>query len=434
MEFKVSVENTSEINRTVQVIVSREALNERVNGEIGRTAKQANIKGFRPGKAPRTLIEKMYGGAIRDDVLETMWKEGYESAVKQHDLKVVELRDLHVDREDEKADITVKLEVSVVPEPVVKDYRGVSAEAEVEEFVPEMVEAELKDIRRHFAKIEALKDGEAVAEGDYVSFSVTASCEGNEVAELKNDSAFAEIGRTAIGPELTAALQGMKLGEEKDVTVHFPDDHDNKTVAGKDVLEHVKVTAGSRAVLPEMDDELAKKSGIAETAAALKEEVEKTVRKRLERRNQNARYEAVVKAISEKNPFEVPSGMVDEEIRDILFEVRALDPSKQESYRVDVSRFREGLGSAADFRVRRTVILRQIVKQEKIEASDEDCNAWIEREAAESGMDREAFEKNLGIRENKERLNGLVIHDKVMKMLLESATISEKKAEQKSAA
>lgn len=431
-EYSVAVDEVSEVERGVQITVERSAFQRRFDRAVGQAMNQAHIKGFRPGKAPRNLVEKFYGTGIRADIIEEFWRDAFDSVVKERELKVFGISNFQVEgAENASEDLKIIAGLALHPEPKIDNYSGLEFEVEIEPYSEELLEKELKDLQRRLAEPEPVTDREIVADGDFARVTFEVFKDGEEAPVFKSDDAYIEVGSGRSPKELEEGIIGQKIGETRDVKVTFAADHHDKSLAGKETIHRVVVKEINRLKLPEMDDAFAALTGLAETFKDLKDMVEKNVRRSLEARNRNARLEGFVKAVSEVNPFPVPSLMVDEEVRELLFDAGLLNRENEQHRRLAMGGFRDVFGAQAELRLRKRLILGTLIEKEKTEVTDDELSKWIDERAEEYSVDRVTAEKSLGFPRQADRLKQLVAEEKGLTSLLSKSKIKEKTAEKK---
>lgn len=424
-EVKVSVESKSEVERSISIEIPRSIYNEKFERAIRKAAQQARVKGFRPGRAPKAVIQKLYGSQIHQDVLGELVSSAYHDAVETHALKVVGYPDIAIDGQGEgEGNFVVTAGVSVFPEPKIENYMGLEFEVAVDSYSSEMFDEQVQRMREAYADTVPVADRSLAEEGDTALIDYRGTIEGAEFPGSVGQDVHVVLGSGTLAASLEQAMIGQKIGEEREIFVDFSE-QDNPELAGKTALYVVKLKGLFSKELPALDDEFAAKTNLGETIAAFNEKLESLLREDLERRNKGAKEEAYFKTLLEKNTFEVPQAMCDEEIRNFLFEMGLLDPSNQQSRNFDVTAFRETLGEAASFRVRQAVALNAIIQAEDAKAEREDVEAWLEQRAAIEQRSREDVDKAYGFPKNLARLQRLVTRETMLEKLIASAKIKE---------
>lgn len=425
MDVRISVEEASEIERNIQIEIPRGLYDEKFFSLLGKAAKNARIKGFRPGKAPKDLVEKMYGDRIKGDVLGEIIQSAYSDAVSDNDLTIVGQPTFDIKPIEDEQDICAEVQVSLFPEPKIENYFNEAFDVEVDKFDESVIEKEVAGILERFVEFEPLSDKEVVEDNDFVKVDFEGTVDGESFPGSSREDAVLEIGADGLPNEFSDALTGAKLGEVKETNLTFPEEHNDKKLAGKVATYKITLKEILEKKLPEFTDEIAKKTGLGDTVEEVRSAIEKKMSEQIENQNQGLREARLFEVLIEKNSFEVPQVLIDEEIRGILFEFGALDSSKRESFSADVSHFRESLGEGAEKRVRQSIILTQIVAQEGLEVADEELESWLDEQSAKSGMEREDFNTRIRYPQDKARVKSNCARQKMVELLLEKASITE---------
>jgi len=431
MAFKSSVSEKSEVNREISIEIPRAVYQAQFDKLLGQTASQAQLKGFRPGRAPKAMVAKLYGEKIHGDVMSDLVSDAYREALKEHELKVVGYPEIKIDDEDKDKDLTVTAEVSVVPEPEIEGISGLKLKVEVEEFTEEEYERRLSGMAEQFAEMKPLEGEEKAKKGNLATVDFQGTVDGEEFPGSTGENIFVEIGAGRSIKDIEEAIPGMKVGEEKSVPTKLSEESGEEW-AGKDAVYTVTLKTLSEKNVPELDDELAKKTEVAEDLEGLKAYVRNAMEKEIARKNELEREETLIKAIIEKNPFEVPDALVDDEVRNVLFEMGLLNPQDERSYQVDVARFRDNLGEPAGFRVKRSIIMSTLRKKDEMEFKDEEVDQWLDGIAEKEEKSREEINQLYSFPSSVPQLKNIMANEKIVDKLLSEAKIEEVKKEAES--
>jgi len=435
MNTKISVEEKSEATRNIHVEIPRDAYDKRFNSLLGNVAQRSNIKGFRPGRAPKALIAKMYGGAVEQDVLNEFLKAAIRDAVEEHDLRIIGSPRFEPtgEKSEDSGPLKFTAAVDIIPEPTIKDYEGLKLEVEVEkeEVADDDVDQELDGLRERFAETQLVEGRSTIQEGDLVTIDYEGTVEGKSFENSKVEDMVVEIGHESLKDEIDSALRGAELGKEIQVSIALPKEGVDEKVAGKTADYKIVAKSIAEKKLPALDDEFAKKTGAGETLEELRSQIKDGRLRQIKEGNEQERMTKLFEALAEKNQFEIPETLIDEEIRQILFEIGALNQRDEKSYSADVTPYREHLAKGAEFRVRRAIILQRLVDQLEVEASEDDVEAWFSRRAEESGRTVDEMKAAFKPEQNLDSIKNMVAREKITTMLFESATIKEKKKKPK---
>ncbi|MCC6954201.1 MAG: trigger factor [Deltaproteobacteria bacterium] len=439
-EYQVSIEPLSETAKNFRAEVKREIYNKRFDKQLRQMAQSVELKGFRKGKAPLPFVKQMYGDRIHNTLLDTFFREALDRAVTTNSIEMVGIEHVHADffsveggekKEDkEKGDVHFHAHIAILPRPKIDDYRGLSYDVEVESVSEEGFDKVMHGLRDSLGKVEPVEGRTKVQTGDLVVVSYTMEVDGELLRdkdgnERQRDSCT--VGENRWLPELEAGVLDAEIGVEKEIRVSHPEEYADNRRAGKEAIYRLTAEKIFQKILPELDDELAKQTGIAETVDELKTKIRANYEKNVARENRTRHRTALIKVLLEKNAFDVPKIMLDEEIRQMLFEQQILDPKDERSYSIPLDSVRDRFADEATFRVRRGIALRQIAEQEKMdEVEDKDCEGWFSEEAEREGITPQELKTRLRYPQSRDDIEMVVRFDRVMKFLQETAKSSEK--------
>ncbi|HLT31288.1 MAG TPA: trigger factor [Myxococcaceae bacterium] len=397
--MKVQVETLSPIERKLSIEVEPAVVASELDRAYKALAKQVKVPGFRPGKAPRRILEQRFRRQIEDEVAERVIQRAWLEAVEQEKVPAVGSPSVIPGKlPHDGTAYTFEARVEVKPDVEAKDYEGLSLKKLDTEVKDSEVEERLEQLRQSRSTVEDVTDRDVAQKGDLAKVDYEATVDGEPFPGSNRKDATVSIEEGGVAEGNFPQLEGLKVGETREFDAEFPADFGLESVAGK--TAHFKVTLNSLKVrkLPELDDALAKDTGLAETA----EELRKKVREDLERartsENEAAAREDLFKALIDKNPFQVPRSLVDRAI-DMMLEGALRNMSSSgidvRQLNLDFNSLRGELRPRAEQEVRGTLILEAIAKQEKIEATDADVDARIASMATEAGMDPEKLKSTV---------------------------------------
>lgn len=420
--MKVSVEELSTTRRKVAVELDPSDVEEQVERSYRELARSVQLKGFRPGRAPRTILKQLYGKEIDAEVTGKLIEETIPKALEENKLEpvtmpVIEDRELGEDRSFRYTAL-----VEVQPDLELKDYRGIAVTAEAVSVASEDVDRALEQLRVSRATL-VDRDGE-VRRGDVVVADWDMEVDGKEGSQASRQDATLEIADGSLLPELVTGLEGAKAGETRTITANLGDRAPDSSMAGKTATFKVTVKKVQERVLPALDDELAKAVSGLESVDALRADVETKIRARLERDAKAKQHEQIVDALVEANPFDAPESLVEQSVRSLTrFSGAEVPEGESEEAREE----RKGaIEKAAKRQVCADLLLRRIADKESISVTEDDVNAELDERASAIGQDgrvlRAAYEKK-GILDE---IRGDLRRRRTLDFLLESANISGK--------
>ena len=425
LDVNVSVEEKGEISRDITMAIPRGEFDAQFNSRLKRAAVQAQIKGFRAGKAPLNVVRKLYGGQIQSDVMGELIDKAYRQAIEEHSLEVVGRPDFDIAPLEDEKDLQVKVSVELYPRPELADYQGLKVEVEKIEEEEDAVEKQLDRMLDSFSEHKPIEGRTKVENGDIALVVYEATIEEKPFDKSDEKGARIEVGSGQFPEDLEKALIGAELEETREILVKVPDTIADPEVAGKDALYIATVKSLFEKVRPEVSDEFVKEKGLGDTVSEVREKIAESIEAEGKRKREQELETKLFEAIIEKSPFEMPQVLVDEEIRTILFEARLLDPSKQESYQFDMTQFRERLGKGAEFRARRRIVLERVIDKEEIKANKEDVEKWLSEKSEEMDRPKEEVEKLYDFPNSTGRLIEMLVGERALKHLTEAVEVSE---------
>ena len=378
----------SQVGITIEVPADAvDATYERV---LNRLASRAKLEGFRPGRAPRALVEARLGpAAIREEVVETIVPEVIRQALEEKSINPIDNPDVEVVELERGRPAKLKATVSVMPEVKLGDAKALDVATSTVEVTDEMLERRLEDVREPMAEITPV-EREARA-GDLAVIDVEVEAGGEVVPSESRQAMEAELKEGILIPELMAAIIGAKVGETRSATVTFPEDYGEPMLAGKEGTIKATVQGIKEKVLPVLDDALASQlsGGKYETVDAYRASVREQLEESAKSLSAMAREQALVKALVEASTVEVPDALVE---RELASHLDSLDRSlNRQGLRFD--RYLEYLGKTpeqwiaeerpeAEARLKVDLVLDEFAKRENIEPSEDEVNKLIDEQAA----------------------------------------------------
>ena len=391
-----------------------------------------NVPGFRKGKAPRRMIETLYGESIfYDDAFDLIFPDLYREAVEKEDLKVVDRPELSIDQIGRGQDLKVTAEVFVRPDVTLGQYKGVTVEVAPEKVEEADITARIEQDRAKASRVEEILD-RPVENGDTVNLDYAGTVDGVAFEGGTAEGQTLQIGSGSFIPGFEEQMVGMCVAEERDLHVTFPEEYHAKELAGKEAVFHVKVNSISHTEMPELDDDFAADvsdyATFAEYRAAIVKELEEKAAANTRTAIENA---AADKAV-ENAEVDIPAAMVNEELD---YMVRVMEMRmRYQGFTLEQflqmmgqtrQQFADSYRTEAQRRVKMQLVLEAIAKAEGIEATEEELEERIKAQAERMGSeDLEAFRKSL----SEDQLNALreeAVVQKTVSMLADSAVVTE---------
>lgn len=423
------VEKTKNANEVkLEITVEAEKFDEAIKKVYFKSAKYFNIPGFRKGKAPMQIVEKYYGKEIfYEDAFNEVAQDALEEAVEENKLEIVSRPDIEVTQIEKGKDLIFEAIMQTKPEVKLGKYKGIEIKKVEYNVTDEDIEHELGHMQEHNSRLISIED-RPVESGDIATIDFEGFADGKAFEGGKAEGHELEIGSNSFIPGFEDQVIGMKIDEEKDIQVKFPEEYFSKDLAGKDATFKVKVHEIKKKELPELDDEFAKDVSEFDTLKELKESIKEKQQKQNDEKAKYETQEAVIKAVCEDIQVEIPSGMVESEIDNMLKDIEqrlSYQGLKLEQYLQMMGKTEEEMKKEYEPQaidaIKSRLALEAVIKAEKIEATDEEIDEKLKEMAKNYGKENdEEFLKNENVRNY---LKQGLASEKAIDFLVENAKI-----------
>jgi trigger factor len=384
--MKVSVEDQSSVKKVMHIEVPVEDVTRALDDAYKTLKKTAKVKGFRPGKTPRGVLERLYKKDVHADVTGQLIQDAYVDALKETELKVVGSPSVDPPALEPGQAYHFDARVEVQPEIADIDITGLTLKKTRYEASDEEVDLQLTMMQKNLAKREPIDEQRPAQEGDFVQVDYEGFQEGQPFEETrKTDNFVMRLGDAHISEDFDKGIEGMNAGEEKEITTTFADDYFNKKLAGQTVDFKVKLNEIRKEVLPEIDDELAKQLGPFSTLDEVKDKIRENLTQGYDKRTEQELNEQIFSQILDRTEFEVPDVMVQYELDGIIADAeRSFSYHNKTFEEAGISResLSEKYRETAVKQVQRQLLLGKVIQQEKMELADEDLEKGFEEMAA----------------------------------------------------
>lgn len=424
-----TVEALSTVKKKITFDVPAERVTAEIEKVFAQIRKRAAIKGFRKGKVPQALVEKHYADMMENDVLKNIFDETYFKALAEHKIFPVSHPVVESDEIKRGAPLKYSATVEVMPEVEVKDYEGLEVKKEKLVLDDSMVEKRLDEMRESMAQVGAVEEGKQSENGNFVVIDFSGSVDGAVFEGGAAESYELELGSGRFIPGFEEQVVGMKVGDEKTITVTFPEEYWNKELASKEAKFEVAVKEIKAKQLPELNDEFAGQFGEFKTLAELKAKISEMFEKQETDRVQSDLQDRLVKGLIERNEIEVPAALVGRQLEMMLSNMKnrlAYQRLSLEMMGMDDEKFKEQYRSVAENQVKGSLLLDAVGKKEGIKVEEADIEAKLREITAESGQEYEKVKSYYDQNNNaKENLVAHLNEDKVLNFLLGKAVVTE---------
>ena len=435
--MSVQVENLDKNMVKLTTEVPAEELEKAIEAAYKKQKNQISVPGFRKGKVPRVMIEKMYGvGVFYEDAANTLMQQNYPSAVDESGVDIVSRPTVDVVQIEKGKPFIFTAEVAVKPEVTLGKYMGVTVTKIDTSVSEDEVNEALEQQRNNNARTISVTD-RPVAVGDTAVIDFEGFVDGVAFEGGKGENHPLEIGSHTFIDTFEDQLVGKNAGDEVEVNVTFPEQYQAADLAGKPATFKVKINEIKTKELPELDDEFAQDVSEFDTLAEYKESLKKNLEEKKENEAKRTKEDEAVQKIIDKSKMDIPEAMIDTQCETMIEEFAqriaqsglSMDQYLQFSG-LTVDGLKEQVRPEALSRIQASLVLEQIAKDENIEVSDEDVNAEIEKMAASYGMEADKLKEYMGDAEKDSMKKDLAINkavELVMSNVKERAKAKSKK-------
>lgn len=435
--MQVTVEDVNSVKKILHIEVPEEVVARELDAAYKELKKTSKIKGFRPGKAPRSVLERMFGKDVAADVSSKLIQVSLMEALREKQLPVVGEPKIDPPELAGAAAYSYDATVELKPEIADVDYKGIELKKSKHESSDDEVEAQVQMLRKNLAKKVDIEEERAAAAEDYLLIDYEGFQDGKpfEGAQM-TDNFTMKIGAATIAKEFDEQVTGMNVGEIKEFPVSYPADHFNATLAGQTVTYKVKLSKIQREELPEVDDEFAKQFGQFDSLDALKAEIVSNLEQGYAKRVDQELNEQIFEDLIAKTEFEVPDVMVEYELDGIVSEAErafAANNITMEQVGQSIEKIRENYRDTAVKQVRRHLILGKLIEQEEMAVSDEELEAGYQEMAGNFNQPVEAIKGFY--KENPDKVEFFkhtLLEKKAIKLIIECSNVTEVEPEKES--
>ena len=405
--MKSKVEKTENANEVkLEITIEAEKFNEAIKKVYFQSAKYINIPGFRKGKAPMNIVEKYYGKEIfYEDAFNEIAGEAYETALKENKVEAVSRPNIDVTQIEKGKDLIFTATVETKPEVKLGKYKGIEIPKIEYTVTDEDIEKEIKQMQEKNSRLVSVEEGKEVEKGNITVIDFEGFVDGNAFEGGKAEGHELEIGSGTFIPGFEDQIIGMKVEEERDIKVKFPEEYFSQELAGKDATFKVKLHEIKKKEYPELDDEFAKDVSEFDTLEELKNSIKEKQTKRNEEKQKYEKQEVAIKAVTEGIKVEIPTGMIELETENMLKDIE-----QRLSYQgMKIEQYFQMLGKTSEEvkkeyepqaieAIKSRLALEAIIKEEKIEATAEEIDKKIKEMAESYGKKEEEIKDNENIR------------------------------------
>lgn len=438
MSFNAEVQDVDQVTKQVKISIPPETFSKEFDSVIVNLVKTSAVKGFRAGKAPRHLVERMHGERVKFEVANRLISRTLFDTVREKSIDMIGEPDIDVSTIEPGKELSFTAQISVFPKPEVGAYDSIEVEVLKREVKSSDVDEQIEKLRHTKSTTKKIEDRQSAEKGDVIDASLTVLLEG-EKESSRPEPLQIQIGMGMLPEELDRDIVGMKIGEEKTIVGKVPESHREEHLRGKPAHYTVTLKGLSEKVLPELNDAFVETlSRSAKNVADLRNEIQKQLEGENKKTIDNDVQVAVIDKLVAANSFPVPQVLIDEEIRALLVRFGMVNPQQVDVSKIDVTRFRAGLGEVALKRVRGSILVDRIAEKEKIVATPEEFEKWCVDFAAQNNLPVDDIKKYFGTPERISQQMAEISREKALEFLRAKARVNfvdkiEEKSEDASA-
>ncbi len=433
---EVKIEEINSVKKKLSLEIPWSEVKRELDDAYNTIGKKAKVKGFRPGKTPRKILEMHYKDQAEEEAISSLVSKSYSKALETNEIMVVSQPVIDQKGIETDKDFIYSATVEVQPVFEPKDYTGIEVEKEELEVTDSDLETRLEQLRQMYSTIESIEEDKEVAEGDFVSIDFEGKVDGEVRKELSSENYLLEIGSKTFIPGFEEQLTGARKGELREVQVTFPDEYQNKDFAGKESLFSVTVKDIKEKKIPDLDENFIKNFEAYETLEDLKKDIRKSLIEENESRIKTDLRNNIIIKLLDNNEFEVPSTFVDRQIYYMMMDTQqrminnGMPPEKAAEISVTLhDRFK---GDATRM-VKTSLLLDKISEKESITVDEKEVEERLKELAHNYTQDYESLRANYEKNNLIDRLKDEILEQKTLNFLEEKADIKvvKKKSEEK---
>ena len=425
-EVEIKIEEISMIKKKMSFDIPWNEVKEELDAVYRDIGKKAKIKGFRPGKVPRNVLESNFKDHAEEETITNIINKYYWQALDDKGIMALSKPDITQEGFKDNTNFTFTASFETEPDFEPKGYSGIEVEKENIQITESDLDNRLNEIRQMFATMDEIKDDRAAVMGDYVTIDFSGTLDGLSHEDLKADNYFLELGSKRFIPGFEEQIPGMKNGETLDIKVKFPEDYHEKKFASKDVIFTVTIKDIKEKKLPEINENFIKNFDKYNSLDELKNDARKALEQDCERITETNLQNKIMEIILKENDFEVPPSLVEKQIFYMMADTqkRMASAGMDEDSSMELSfKMHDKFKEEAEKIVKSFLLLKKIAQKEAIQVEEADLDHHIMELAEKHGRDYEeiktAFEKD----ERKDSLRTELMQKKTFDFIEQKANI-----------
>ncbi|MEN6624348.1 MAG: trigger factor [Smithella sp.] len=422
----IKMEELSAVKKKLSFEIPWPEVKEELDAVYRDIGKKAKLKGFRPGKAPRKILESYFKEQAEGDAVSNIVNKHYWQELENKKILPISKPEISQEGIKENEDFSFSVSFETEPEFEPKGYKGIEVEKETITITDKDINDRLEQIRQMYATMEDVKEERPTGKGDFISLDFKGTLDGVSYDELNAENFFLEIGSGRFIPGFEDQLIGMKNGETKTFDITFPDDYQKDTFAGKEVKFTVTIKSIKEKKLPELNEDFVKNFEKYDSLEDLRKDVAKSLEEEGKKISQSKFQENVMEVLIKENEIEVPPTLVEKQIYFMMADThkRMLSAGMDEQSALDISlKMHDKYKDEAAKIVRTFLILKAIAGKENFLVEDADIDKHLADLAAKHGRDIELIKSAYEKDDRKESLRSELIQKKVFDFIEQHANI-----------
>jgi trigger factor len=421
------IEDLSPVKKKMSMEIPWSEVKEELDAVYTAIGKKAKIKGFRPGKVPRNILETYFKGQAEEETITNIVNKYYWQTLEEQGISPVSRPEINQEGMKENTDFSFSASFETEPEFEPQGYKGMTVEKDFIKVSDDDVQKRIDEIRQMFATIEEVVEDRPAAEGDFVVMDFTGSMDGQSYDELKAQDSFLEIGSKKFVPGFEEQLVGIKKGETREIKVKFPDDYHESKFASQDVTFTVTVKSVREKKLPDNDETFIKNFEKYDSFDDFKEDVRKSLEEKAQRMSEVNLQNSITDNLIKENEIEVPATMLERQIYYMMLDTqkRMVSAGIDEKTAMDFGfKMRDKYKDDAAKIVKSFVILKKIAQKESFVAEEGDLEKYLQDLAQQSGRDYESLRTMYKSEDREDSLKMEIIQKKVFDFIEQNANIT----------
>jgi len=422
----IKIEDLSPVKKKMLLEIPWNEVKDELDAAYHEVGKKAKIKGFRPGKVPRKILETYFKAQAEEETITNIVNKYYWQTLEEKGFAPVSRPEIDQDGIKENADFSFSASFETEQEFEPKNYKGIELEKEEIKVTEEDVQKRIDEIRQMFATMEEVKEDRPVVAGDFVVIDFEGSLNGEKYKELKADQYFLEIGSQRFVPGFEDQVAGMKNGETKEITVTFPADYHESKFAGQDVVFKVTVKNIREKKLPETDESFVKNFEKYNSFEDFKNDVRKSLEEKAQQMAQVNLQNKITDILIRENEIDVPPSLVERQIYYMMIDTqkRMLSAGIDENSAMEFGlKMKDKYKGDAEKIVKSFLIIKKIAQKESFATEPAEVEQYLQEMALRSGRDYESFKKMYDSEESQDSLKMELMQKKVFDFIEQNANI-----------